>query len=253
MIHRDDRDGIALLRMEHGKANAVDSELFDALGAHLTALERDPVDAVVLTGSGSIFSAGVNLFRVLEGGPAYLQDFLPTLSGVLRQLFLAPFPIVAAINGHALAGGCIVAAATDHRVMTDEPGAKVGVTELLVGVPFPAFPLEVLRALLAPHHAQELVLTGQPLAAEEALRRGLVDQVVPAAEVLGRARAMARRLGDVPRRAFAITKRQLRQPVLDRIAALQAIDAEVEEAWAAPETHATIRAFLEKNVGKKGS
>ena len=148
MIHREDRNDIAVLRMEHGKANAVDTDLFTDVGAALDAVESSNARALVLTGTGSMFSAGVDLFRVLKGGAPYLAEFLPLLSTIVRRLFTFPRPIVAAVNGHAIAGGCVMAAACDRRIMNRDKG-KIGVTELLVGVPFPADALEALRFLPA--------------------------------------------------------------------------------------------------------
>ena len=82
MIHREDRDIITILRMEHGKANAVDTDLFADIDTALAAAEASK--ALVLTGTGSIFSAGVDLFRVLEEGAPYLEKFLPALSNRSR-------------------------------------------------------------------------------------------------------------------------------------------------------------------------
>ena len=97
----------------------------------------DPsVKAVILTGSGSSFSAGVDLFRVLKDGPEYGRRFLPVLDNFLRAALTLPKPMIAAINGHAIAGGCILAATCDHRIMTEGNG-RIGIPELAVGVPFP--------------------------------------------------------------------------------------------------------------------
>ena len=84
---------------------------------------RDPsVKAVILTGSGSSFSAGVDLFRVLKDGPEYGRRFLPVLDNFLRAALTLPKPMIAAINGHAIAGGCILAATCDHRIMSEGDG-----------------------------------------------------------------------------------------------------------------------------------
>src|SRR5437764_8628045 len=125
MIERSESEGIVTLRLAHGKASAMDIELCDALRRELAA-SRD-ARAVILTGSGSIFSAGVDLFRMLKDGAGYVERFWPALSGVLEELFLFPRPAIAAANGHAIAGGCLLVAACDHRLMS---GGKIGVPEL---------------------------------------------------------------------------------------------------------------------------
>ncbi len=251
VIHREDRDAVAVLRMEHGKANAVDTDLFADLNRALDDVEGSSARALVLTGTGKMFSAGVNLFRVLEEGAPYLQAFLPELSSSVRRLFGFPRPIVAAINGHAIAGGCILAAACDRRIMNRQEG-RIGVTELLVGVPFPVGALEVLRFLLPERDVESLVYSGRTVGADEALAIGLVDQVSGGDALLDEATEAARRMGELPRDAFAVTKRHIRRPTLERIEALSPeIDPRVLEIWSRPETLEGIRAFLERTVGKK--
>lgn len=252
MIEREDRGGVAVVRMAHGKANAVDLELFEALGDQLAAVARDDsVRAVVLTGTGTIFSAGVDLIRVGQGGAAYLDTFLPALSKAVRDLVELALPVVAAVNGHAIAGGGVLAAACDQVVMVDEK-AKIGFSELSVGVPFPAMALEVLRHRLGVARTQRLVLTGQLLTPAEALAIDLVDELAPAADVMDRACALASRLGAVPRAAFAITKRHLRAGLTAAVEGpLAPVDAEVIAQWSAPETLDRIGQFLEKTVGRK--
>ena len=128
----------------------------------------------------------------------------------------------------------------------------IGVTELLVGVPFPAAALEVLRFLLPERQVQSLVYSGRTLGAEEALTIGLVEETAAADEVLERAVAAARRMGEIPADAFAATKRQLRRPALERMESLSPeLDPGVLEIWSRPETLAGIRAFLDRTLGKK--
>lgn len=253
MIHREDHDRICVLRIEHGKANAIDLDLFTELEKLLEAIEGPSgPGAVVLTGTGSMFSAGVDLFQVLEGGVEYLSRFLPALSQTVRRLFALPIPVVAAINGHAIAGGCILAAACDYRVMT-EAKAKIGVSELRVGVPFPVVAFEALRFLLPTYRVQDLVYSGRLLTPTEARDIGLVEELAPAEEVVDRALAAARGLAAIPTEAFAFTKEQLRGPTLTHIdRTAPEIDPRVLESWSRPATLATIQAFLAKTVGKAG-
>src|SRR5436305_10167261 len=132
MLARSQRDGVLTLRLAHGKAGALGVELVDALLHELDGAAGD-VRALVLTGTGSIFSAGVDLFRLTREGADYVRRFLPLLSRFFRVLFAFPMPVVAAVNGHAIAGGCVIALACDVRLMA-EGGGKIGVPELLVGV-----------------------------------------------------------------------------------------------------------------------
>lgn len=255
MIHKDIRDAkgvrVAVLRIEHGKANAIDVDFFDSLTDELDEIEPSDVDAVVLTGTGKNFSAGVQLFAVVEGGSDYLRDFLPVLSSGLRRLFTFSKPVVAAVNGHAIAGGCILALAADRRLCVDQ-GAKLGVTELAVGVPFPSAPLEVLRHHLPPHAAQDLVLTARLVGPDEARSLGLVDELSPADELLERAVSAAARMSRIPSGAFALNKRQLRREALDAMDhGAETMDEEVHRIWADPETLDGIRRFMEATVAAR--
>src|SRR5690242_6900778 len=125
MIDRTLHEGILTLRLAHGKASALDVELLDALQRALEGAAGE-VRALVLTGTGSIFSAGVDLFRLTREGAVDVRRFLPLLSRLVRTLFAFPRPVVAAVNGHAIAGGCIRVLAADARLMA-EGGGRIGV------------------------------------------------------------------------------------------------------------------------------
>lgn len=150
--------------------------------------------------------------------------------------------MVAAVNGQAIAGGFTLSAAADWAVMAEGPG-RAGVTVLLVGVPFPAVALELLRLRAGDAQARPLALTGASFGAREALARGLVDEAVPAADLADRSLAAAQRLAALGP-AFGLTKRQLRQRFLARVDDLAVLDAEVDAIWKAPATLERIRCFM---------
>lgn len=250
MIERRREGAVTVLRLQHKKANALDVELCAALTDELAAAERAG-QTLVLSGSGSIFSAGVDLFRMLAGGAGYLGAFLPALDALLERLFTYPCPVVAALNGHAMAGGWVIACACDYRVMTTGRG-KAGLPELQVGVPFPPIALETVRFATPPSALQSLVFGGRLYTGEEALAAGLVEEAVPAEEVLPRALAAAESLARVPAAAFRLTKLQLRRPAAERAAAAGETAAAVRSAWADPATWDVVRAYLERVVGKGG-
>jgi len=246
MLHEDLHAGILALRLEHGKANALDLELTTALAAAADRLERDDrVHGAVLSGSGHIFCAGVDLYRLLEGGPAYARDYVPCLANAFHRLFACTKPVVAAVNGHAIAGGCVLAAACDYRLMA-AGDARIGVPELRVGVPFPLVAIEILRFATSPAHLQELVYRGTTYTTAQAYERGLVDEVVERDTLMERAMEVAERLGTDAVARFRLTKRQLRAPTLAAIAAHAAeTDGAVLEVWQRPETLAAIRTYLD--------
>ena len=237
MIERSESDGIVTLRLAHGKVSALDVELCEELRGQFDQA-RD-ARAVILTGTGSIFSAGVDLFRLTSEGAPYVERFWPALNGMLADLFVFPRPVVAAANGHAIAGGCFLVACSDYRLMS---GGKIGVPELLVGVPFPTVIMEILK-FVAGRDAQYLAYSGATLPPEEAVGRGLIDEVVGADQLLVRAREVAERLAAIPADAFRITKLQLRRG--------QDHDTESLRIWSQPATHAHIREYLARTVGRK--
>jgi enoyl-CoA hydratase len=250
MIIREDHDGIRVLRLAHGKVSAMDIELGEALIAELKAADTPAVRAVVLTGSGSSFSAGVDLFRLVKDGPTYGKRFLPVLDTMLRDALTFPKPLIAAVNGHAIAGGCILAAACDRRIMAEGTG-RIGIPELVVGVPFPALPLQIIAARVPDAAFRDLVLTGRTVQVDEALALGLIDEKSPAEALLERAIATAKRLAVIPTGAFALTKEAFTALILDRTACLSDLNTRVVHAWMQPHTYDTIRAYLERTVGKK--
>lgn len=251
MLETTPRGPVTILRLAHGKASAMDIELLEALRGALHRLGSDPsVRAVVLTGTGGIFCAGVDLKRLLAEGPAYVERFVPLLDASVLDLFGLDKPVVAAVNGHAIAGGCILVQACDARLLAVGP-ARVGVPELKVGVPFPAGIVEVLRFVLPSRHASELLLRGRLCGADEALSRGLVDELVAPELLLDRAVAVAEDLAAVPAAAFAATKRRLRGPAREQAERLsREARAATVALWNGTEVQAAVRAYVERTLGR---
>ena len=248
MIVREDRDDVAVLRIEHGKVNAIDLELLTAVREEVAALRAQPPRGVVLTGTGGNFSAGLNLMRFLEGGEEYLRQLLPALDGALLELFTLPRPVIAAVNGHAIAGGFVLACACDYRIVADGPG-KFGVTELLVGVPFPTAPLEMVRTVVGTRRARDLVYSGRLFSAEAGQALGFSDELVAADGLLDWAVALAHRWGASPAKAFELTKRQLQEPTRERLERHgPTFDPEVARTWGDPHVREAIRGFIEKTL-----
>src|SRR3954463_12716339 len=211
MIQVGHEGDVAVVRFEHGKVNALDLELLRAITS--TMGEVSSAGAIVLTGAGRAFSAGGDLRRIVDGGVACAEEFLPALSEAFLAVFDCPRPVVAAVNGHALAGGCVIAAAADLRLMS---GGTIGLAEMLVGVQFPTVPLEISRYAFG-SVAGRLALTAETFGVDEAFRLGLVDEVVTPDELLPRALARATALGRIPSRVYAATKEQLHRPARQRI------------------------------------
>jgi enoyl-CoA hydratase len=245
MIEVTSQDEVAILRMADGKANAMSIEFCEAITARFGELAQR---AIVITANGRIFSAGVDLLRLLDGGEPYIRKFLPALSTMLATVFAHPRPVVAAINGHAMAGGCVLACAADRRLMARE-GGRIGVTEILVGVPFPPAAMEIMRCALAPQYFEEAIFSGATYPPPQALERGLVHEIAEPDILLDRAVAAAKTLAALSPRAFAQTKRQTRAPALERMDDPET-DAAIAQIWTAPETLAFIRDYVARTLRK---
>ncbi len=244
-------DHIATMRMAHGRVNALDGDFLRAFAAELEGLSERDLDAIVLTGTGAVFSAGADLFRVRDAGPAYIAESLPALSEAFLALFTFPRPVVAAINGHAIAGGAVIACAADHRVMA-RGDTTIGLGELRVGVPFPAAALEIVRFATGGAGVQELLYVADSYGPDNALARRLVDEVVEPSALLARAREVAARRARIPRASFLHTKLALRREALSAVARYAPeADAEAVAIWSSEELHERIDAFLGEMFGDR--
>lgn len=230
-------DGVTVVRFDHPPVNAFD-----------LALVEDAVDAfrgidgpAVLTGAGACFSAGVDLPVIIDGGAAYTDRFLAAVSAAFLAVFDHPAPVVAAINGHAIAGGCVLAMAADVRLMSR---GKIGLSEVAVGVPFPVAALEICRYAMGPSVTGAALQAGN-IDAESALARGWIDELVGADDLLPRAISIAGALGRHGPAAYALTKQQLHRPARDAIDAGAQADAQVLAGWKSDETRARIAAFMD--------
>ena len=247
MITTEVRDRVTVIRMAHGKVNAFDPELMSGLVAELARVEQADTPAAVLTGAGRVFSAGLDLRRLTEGGPDYVRTLLPLLGEVFFKAFTFPKPLVAAVNGHAIAGGCVLACACDYRIMTEGAG-RIGTPELSVGVPFPSMALEILRLTVPAHRLQALIYRGLTCTPDEALANGFVDELAAPEAVLDRAVETAARLGSLPPASFSLTKRVIRQPTQDRVRDMQAADEAVTEAWMSSRVLDAVRAYVDRTL-----
>ncbi len=250
-VRIEDHGPVRLLCMDHGKVQALDLELCQALTHAFHELELSPARAGVLTGTGNCFSAGVDLRRVLEGGAAYVERFLPALDKLFATVFAATKPLVAAINGHAIAGGCVLVCACETRVMGDECG-RIGVPELQVGVAFPWLALEIVRAAVRPEVFGELVFGAAQLEAADARSKGLVQEVVARERVVPRALECATELARLAPTAYALAKQQERQRILQGWRGSGDHFAQVLELWKDPQTQQRIRDSMARTSGRRG-
>ena len=247
MLEREEHGKVTVLRMAHGKASAFDTEFLIALRRAVEEVKSSDARALVLTGTGKIFSAGVDLRRILEGR-SYIESFLPALDQFLWSLADFDKPLVAAINGHAIAGGCVVACAADRRICASE-GITMGAPELTVGVPFPPSAFEWLRCAVPAHVLREVTLMGTIYQPGQALERGLVDELVERDRVLERALEVAQRMAEIPAASFRMTKAQVWAPYKDRAEADQG--RTLIDTWSSEEVQSQIAQYVERTLRKR--
>ena len=220
-------DDVHVVTMASNKVNAMNDEFFSDLQGAMVELQSAEALPVVLTGAGRCFCAGLDIRELYDFDRTTLASFLDRLDQTVLAWFSFPRPTVAAVNGHAIAGGCVLALACDVRVAVDRD-TTIGMNEVQVGIPFPAVPLAVTRHALAPNHAREVLLMGALYAPQAALERGLVDELVPAGRLVARARELARSVMPDSLEAYAAVKTQLLSPV---VAAMEATRPQVNREF----------------------
>jgi enoyl-CoA hydratase len=217
VITREDEGKIAVLQLSHGGLNLLDSELLEAIALEFRELAGGSVRSVVITGHGRVFCAGLDLKRYMEGGADYARHLPLLLGKVFEAVFTCPLPVVAAVNGHAIGGGCVLACCADIRIMADGDG-EIGLPELRVGVPFPRAALEIVRYALGDVSARQLAFGARTYRPKKATGLRLVEEVVSADELLERAKTVARTLAErSPANTFTLTKAQLHREAIERI------------------------------------
>jgi enoyl-CoA hydratase len=250
IVHVERQGEVALLRIDRPPANAIEMELGEALRAAFDGLLRDAPDArrpgaLVLTGSERFFSGGLDLKRVPAYTAAEQRAFLRLLNRLIAGLYACPMPVVGAVNGHAIAGGLVLALATDYRVGPTS-GALFGLTEARVGIPFPAAPLAVIQAELSPADLRYTALQARNFGPDEAHARGILDELQPPGAVLERALEVARDLAGMPADAYRRIKHQVRGAAIARLEELVAADTDpMLEDWLSPQAAEASAAVLD--------
>lgn len=228
-VRVESRGELALVRLDRPPANALSPEFLAELEAVRRQLASEPPGAVVIAGRERFFSAGVDLKLIPTMGPEDQRAMVDGINRLVIGWYCFPRPVVAAVTGHAIAGGMVIALCADYRVGASE--GKLGLTELRAGVPYPVAAIGLVRAELAAPAARALALRAHLVEPEEALRLGLVDELVGPGEVLERACDVAQEMAAFGGDSYARTKRDLRGEKLRAIE--EAVDAgdPLLEAW----------------------
>jgi enoyl-CoA hydratase len=245
------RDGaIAVVRLKAGRANALSADLLRDLEHTFAELAKSDAAAAVVTGEGNAFSAGLALTDLiaLERGP--MRDFITLFERAMQRMLVFPRALVAAVNGHAIAGGCVAALMCDVRIAA-AGNAKIGLNEIQLGIGLPSLVIEPLRARVPAQSLTPLAYEGRLFGVDEALRLGVIDEIVAPAELEARALARARELAKAPA-AYAQIKQALLRPVIEAITRNAMTDREAWlDSWFSENAQRTLKATVERLTAKK--
>ena len=250
LIETQDVGGIRCLRLARPPVNALNPELCRALIAALEGAHADDVSGVVLAGSPKIFSAGLDVPHLLSLGEdrnAALEAW-QAFFGVARRLAESRIPVVAALTGHAPAGGCVLALCCDYRVMarSEDPARPfaLGLNETQVGLVVPEGIQQLMRRVVGDHRAERLLVAGEMVLAERAHAIGLVDELAAVDDVVPRAIAWLQALLKLPRQPMLQTRAIARQAVIDALSPEYIQLEHFVERWWEPETQAALQALV---------
>ena len=237
---------VATIRLDRPPANALGQAISVELQEAAHEAAEDPeVRAVVLWGGERIFAAGADIKAMAEWGPAEIDADVSALEQACRDLEAIPKPVLAAVNGYALGGGCELALACDLRIVAED--AKLGQPEIRLGVIPGAGGTQRLPRLVGLGRAREMIFTGRHVGAEEALAIGLADRVVPADRVYPTALEEAARWAAGPTLALGAAKAALNAAVeLDRASGLRVEHDVFVRLFGTHDQREGMRAFLEK-------
>jgi enoyl-CoA hydratase len=212
------KDGeIATATLSRGKVNALNEPMVEELTKSFEDLAIDnAVKSIIFTGTGKFFSFGFDVPEFLSYPKDDFVRYLEKFTKLYTDVFLFPKPVVAALNGHTIAGGCMLATACDFRLMATGK-ARISLNEITFGAPVPAGSVEMLRYCVGSRHAQSILYSGAMYSAEQAFELGLVDQVSSEDALAEDARKVAQELAQKDSSAFRTTKHLLRKPVAEQM------------------------------------
>jgi enoyl-CoA hydratase/carnithine racemase len=237
------RSGIATVVLGRGKVNALNPAVVEELSATFSTLQSDTeARGVVLTGRGKFFSFGFDVPEFLSYTRGELTSYLTSFTTLYRNLFIYPKPLVAALNGHAIAGGCMIALACDSAIMA-QGSAKISLNEIGFGASVFAGSTEMLQFRTG-SRASEVLYSGAMYSPAQAQETGLVAEVVAPEALLDRAREIAQELASRRPAAFASIKSLLRKPIADAMASREAASIhEFVEIWYSEPTWTNLRSI----------
>ncbi|XP_076824510.1 enoyl-CoA delta isomerase 1, mitochondrial-like [Clavelina lepadiformis] len=253
LLEQDANTGLATVTLAKAPVNSLDGEFLTSISDTLKKLDADSAVKGILIASkfhGGVYSAGLNILDMFNKSDAHLSEFWRCVQDWYLDLFGCSKPVVAAINGHAPAGGCAMALMCDYRVMQE--GKTIGLNETQLGIAAPFFFVDLMTSVIGTRKATLALQLGSMFSSNEALKAGLVDEVVDLNSVIPRAREQLLMMSKVPQPAFHITKQLLRGETMKVLKATREQDiANFRSLIQMPFVQAVIGKYLESLKQKK--
>jgi len=249
MIEVIEHGSVRELKLARPPANALSPDLLEELSSHIEAAPVDGAQALVLSGSEGLFTAGLDVPLLLTLDRDAMVRTLELFFGAMAALAGSELPVAAAVTGHSPAGGAVLALFCDWRVMADGP-YLIGLNEVRVGIPMPVLVADALTRVVGRRRAEDLCQTGRLLEPGKALEVGLVDEVVPVGQVVPTAVEWCRRLTELPAHALRVTRRTVRRDLIEIVDRSRSLDVdELTREWFRPEVQSELRK-LAAQLGK---
>ncbi|MBE8713005.1 enoyl-CoA hydratase/isomerase family protein [Sphingobacterium hungaricum] len=246
-------DHITHLILDRGKSNALHLEMVEEIYEAVRQAQEDPaVEGLILTGKENFFTSGLDLITLYHYDEEQMSTFWKKFMSLIHLLTAFPKPFVSAITGHSPAGGCVMAIASDYRIMA-EGEYIIGLNEVPVGIIVPESIFELYRFWIGSKHAYQFLLTGKLLKPNEALKVGLIDEVVPANQIQTTAIRQIKLLSQFEKNAWRASKLNFRKSVLDKMELNnEAIVEQVLTQWWSPKTRVVLKTIIDNLTAKKG-
>jgi enoyl-CoA hydratase/carnithine racemase len=217
-IEASTAEGVRVLKMNRGVTNPLNMELVEELGKHLKDIKdsQEITSLIISSANEKFFSLGFDIPELFPKEPQEFEAFFTAFNHLCLDLYTLPKPTIAALSGHTIAGGFILASCCDYRFLSQ--GKKFcALNEINLGVPVPYLSDCILRQLVGDRQATEMMYSGNMIPAEEALRMGIVDALLPPEQVLSESIAKAQALGSLPTEAFGAIKANRTRSVAEEI------------------------------------
>lgn len=251
MVEVSRRENVALVELAAGKANALDGDICRELRKCIASEGSTEAAGIVIAAKGAMFSAGIDLLKAAQDTASFADDFLPAMSELLHTVWTLEKPVIAAVNGHAIAGGCLIVCAADWRIL-GSASAKIGVPELKLGLPLPSLAFDILRAVVTPGRLAEVLYDGGTYAADAAIKVGLADEIVRPEDLISASIAKAAAWGAIHAPAFTLMKRRHRMIALAQSELEPGFDHKVQNVWRSREVQDGLQRYASTQMKKNG-